>query len=185
MMKILATRMANHPLYSTLSLFPAYYHYFHSLLTTPTNAPPSKTLSPKSRKKIPNWARTRLQRYSLKVIPIRQLTGWVQRLLMFMNLPLITSSLMNPLVQTSSHSPKNSDKDMHASRTYDNSRIKLGSESLPLCLLDFRHNNNPTAPQTKNRVILNHHHSLVRIKTNDYNVARKQKDNNKKNTVNE
>ena len=102
-----------------------------------------------------------------------------------MNLPLITSSLMNPLVQTSSHSPKNSDKDMHASRTYDNSRIKLGSESLPLCLLDLKHNNNPTAPQTKNRVILNHHHSLVRIKTNDYNVARKQKDNNKKNTVNE
>ena len=50
-----------------------------------------------------------------------RLTDWPQRLLIFMNLPLITSSLMNPLVQTSNHSPKNSDRDMHASRTYGNS----------------------------------------------------------------
>ena len=57
--------------------------------------------------------------------------------------------LMNPLVQTSNHSPKNSDRDMHASRTYCNSPIKLGSESLPLCFMDLRHNNNTKAPQNK------------------------------------
>ena len=148
MMKILAIRMANHPLYPTLSLFSAYYHYFHSLLTTPTNAPLSKTLSPKSRKKIPNWARTRLQRYSLKVIPIRQLTGWLQRLLMFMNLPLITSSLMNPLVQTSIH-PKILTKTCMQVELMTIPPSKLGRESLPLCLLDLRHNNNPKAPQNQ------------------------------------
>ena len=55
---------------------------------------------------------------------------------------------MNPLVQTSKHSPKNSsDRDMHASRTYGNS--PLGSESFPLCFLDLRHNNNPKAPQNE------------------------------------
>ena len=56
---------------------------------------------------------------------------------------------MNALVQTSNHSPKYSDRNMHASRTYGNSPIKLGSESLPLCLLDLRHNNNPKAPQNQ------------------------------------
>ena len=35
-----------------------------------------------------------------------RLTDWPQRLLIFMNLPLITSSLMNPLVHLSNHSPK-------------------------------------------------------------------------------
>ena len=28
-------------------------------------------------------------------------------------------------------------------------RIKLGSELLPLCFLDLRHNNNPKAPQNE------------------------------------
>ena len=90
---------------------------------------------------------------------------------------------MNPLVQTSKHSPKNSsDRDMHASRTYGNS--PLGSESFPLCFLDLRHNNNPKAPQKKrkNRKILNHNHSIGKTKTYCYNVTKKQKDNNKKNT---
>ena len=36
------------------------------------------------------------------------------------NLPLITSSSMNPLVQASNHSPQNSDRDVHAIRTYGN-----------------------------------------------------------------
>ena len=53
---------------------------------------------------------------------------------------------MKPLVQTSNHSPKNSDRDMHASRIYGKS-VKLGSQSLPFCFLDLRHNNNPKAPQ--------------------------------------
>ena len=73
---------------------------------------------------------------------------------------------MNPLVQTSKHSPKNSDRDMHASRTYGNS--PLGSESFPLCFLDLRHNNNPKAPhkknKKKNRKILNHNHSIGKTK---------------------
>ena len=34
----------------------------------------------------------------------------------------------------------------------------------------------------KNRKILNRHHSIGRTKTYDYNVTRKQKDINKKNT---
>ena len=63
---------------------------------------------------------------------------------------------MKPLVQTSNHSPKNSDRDIHASRTYGNS--PLGSESFPLCFLDLKHNNNTKAPQNKNRKILNHNH---------------------------
>ena len=57
---------------------------------------------------------------------------------------------MNPLIQTSNHSPKNSDRDMHASRTYGNSPSNLGSESLTFCFLDFiRHNNNPKTPQNE------------------------------------
>ena len=74
---------------------------------------------------------------------------------------------------------------MHASRTYGNS--PLGSESFPLCLLDLRHNNNPKTPQKKkkkNRKILNHNHSIGKTKTYGYNVTKKQKDNNKKNTGN-
>ena len=42
-------------------------------------------------------------------------------LLIFMNLSSITSSFINPLVQTSNHSLKNFDRDMHASRAYGNS----------------------------------------------------------------
>ena len=57
---------------------------------------------------------------------------------------------MNPLVQTSNHLTKNSDKDMHASRTYgDSPSIKLGSESLPCCFLDLRHKKKPKAPQNE------------------------------------
>ena len=56
---------------------------------------------------------------------------------------------MDHLVQTSNHSPKNSDKDMHASRTYGNFPLKLVSESLLLCFLDLRHNNNPKTPQNE------------------------------------
>ena len=37
----------------------------------------------------------------------------------------------------------------------------------------------------KNRKILNHHHSLGKKETYDYNVTKKQKDNNKNNTDNE
>ena len=36
--------------------------------------------------------------------------------------------------------------------------------------------------KTKNRKILNYNHSIGRTKTYDYNVTRKQKDINKKNT---
>ena len=43
MMKILAIRMANHPLYLNLPLILSVYHYyFHSLLPTLINAPPPK-----------------------------------------------------------------------------------------------------------------------------------------------
>ena len=91
---------------------------------------------------------------------------------------------MNPLVQTSNHSPKNSDKDIHASRTYGNPPIKLGSESLPLCFLDLRNNSNPKARQNKKQKSIKPS-SIGRTKTYDYHVTRKQKDNNKKNTSNE
>ena len=37
--------------------------------------------------------------------------------------------------------------------------------------------------KTKNRKILNHHHSIGRTKRYDYNATRKQKDNNKKNKI--
>ena len=61
-----------------------------------------------------------------------------------MNLPLIASSSMNPLIQTSNHSPKNSDRDVHQVGLI---LIKLGSESLPFCFLELRPDNNPKAPQ--------------------------------------
>ena len=85
-----------------------YYHYFHSLLPTPINASPTKHL----RKRIPNWTWT-----WIKAVQLDSLTNMLIDWLVFTNCLLITSSLMNPLVQTSNHSPKNSDRDMHASRT--------------------------------------------------------------------
>ena len=51
---------------------------------------------------------------------------------------------MNPLVQTSSHSPKHYGRDMQVGLM--EILLKLGSESLPLCFLDLRYNNNPKAP---------------------------------------
>ena len=98
-----------------------------------------------------------------------------------MNLPLITSSLMNPLVQISNHLPKNSDRDMHASRTSDNSP---SSKSIPLCFLDLWHNN-PKAPENEKQKNIKPSYLIGRTKTYDYNVIRKEKDNNKKNTGNE
>ena len=57
---------------------------------------------------------------------------------------------MNSLIQTSNHSPKKSDRDMHASWTYDNSPSNLGSKSLTFRFLDFiRDNNNPEASQNE------------------------------------
>ena len=52
------------------------------------------------------------KRCSLTVLPIRYSTGILNALLVLINLPLITLSLMNPLIQTSSHSPKNYGRDM-------------------------------------------------------------------------
>ena len=101
-----------------------------------------------------------------------------------MNLPLTTSPLMKPLVKTSNHSPKKSDRDMHASRTYGNSPSKKEVSHSP-CAFWIQDTTATLRPhKTKNRKILNHHHSIDRTKTYDYNVTRKQKDNNKKNTGN-
>ena len=63
--------------------------------------------------------------------------------------------------------------------------MQVGSESLPICFLDLTDSNNPKAPKTKNRKMIDHHHSIDRTKTFDYNVTRKQNDNNKNNTSNE
>ena len=46
---------------------------------------------------------------------------------------------MNHLVQTSSNSPKNYGRDIKVRL------MAIPYESLPLCFLDLRHNNNPTA----------------------------------------
>ena len=71
------------------------------------------------------------------------------------NIGINLPSLVNPLVQTSSHSPKNYGRDMQVELT-SILPIKLGSESLTLCFLDLRHNNNPKSPHNKNRKTLNH-----------------------------
>ena len=87
----------------------------------PMHHPPIRYQQSKERESPPGLERGWLQQYSLTVLLIHQSIRCIKRLLILLNLPLITSSLMNPLVQTSNHSPKNSGRDMHASRTYGKS----------------------------------------------------------------
>ena len=96
MMKIFVIIMAKiiHP---TLSPISVYYHYFHCLLTAHTNAPSQERQSPVG-----------LECGSKQC----SLTNILLILLVFINLPLTTLSLMNPLAQTSSHSYKSYDKDV-------------------------------------------------------------------------
>ena len=59
--------------------------------------------------------------------------------------------------------------------------MKLGSESLPLCFLDLRHNNNPKASHNEKQKNIKPS-SLDRLdkaKTYDYNVTGKQKETTK------
>ena len=110
----------------------------------------------------------------MQIIPVQcdslidMLISWLflEIIDIFFNLPLITSSLMNLLVQTSNHSPKNSDRDMLASRTYGNSH-QTRKWVTPLVLFGFKTQQQPWSPmhKTKNRKILNHHHSTGRTKT--------------------
>ena len=112
MMKILATRMAKQTIDSIISpILSLFYHYFHSLLMAPTKAPPPNTAG----------AWTRIIQCMTTVLPLCYSSDCFKILYVFINLPLITSSLMNPLVQTFSHSPKNYGIDRYASRTYGNS----------------------------------------------------------------
>ena len=131
-MKILAIRMENHslclsPEWKTIhSAFPlslAYYLYFHSLLTAPTYEPPPKHCFHKQLRIAFLPGRERGS-YRCKVIvsPIRYSTGCMKLLLVFINVPLPTSSLVHILVQTSNHSPKNYGRNMHANRTSANSQ---------------------------------------------------------------
>ena len=103
-------------IHATLSPTSAYYHYFHSLLTAPANALPPKHCFPTLKKNNPQlglnadqssavWQSYRYTIYS---------TGVLKILSVLINFPLITLSLMNLLVQTSSHSPKNYGRDMQA-----------------------------------------------------------------------
>ena len=112
-MKILVIRMRNHPRYP----FP--YLSLLSLLSQPSNShcqcTASKTLFPNIKEK---QFLARLEcgskQCSLIVLPIHYSTGVLKILSVLINFPLITLSLMNLLVQTSSHSPKNYGRDMQA-----------------------------------------------------------------------
>ena len=108
-MKILAIRMTNHPLYPTLSPILSVLSLLPQPSANPYQCTASKALSLKLRKGILGGFERGSQRCSLTVLLTHYSTGCLQRLLIFMNLSLITSSLMNPFVQTSNHSPKNSD----------------------------------------------------------------------------
>ena len=55
----------------------------------------------------------------------------------------------------------------------------------PFLLFGFKTTLTLRPRKMKNKKILNHHHSIYRTKIYDYNVTKKQKDNNKKNTGNE
>ena len=100
-------------IHPTLSPISVYYPYFHSLLTAPTNALPPKQRSTNIKEKqFPAGLGRGSKWWSVTALPIRCSTGILMILLVFITLPLITLSLMNPLVQTSSHSPKHYGRDM-------------------------------------------------------------------------
>ena len=61
--------------------------------------------------------------------------------------------------------------------------MRVGSESLPLCFFDLRHNNNPKAPQNEKQKNIKPS-SLDRQDKDSYNVTRKQKDKNTSNKYN-
>ena len=100
-------------IHPTLSPISAYYHYFHSLLTAPTNPPPPRHCSANiEEKQAPAGVQRRLKWWSAAVLPIRYSIGILKLLLVLITLPLITLYSMNPLVQTYSYSPKNYGRDM-------------------------------------------------------------------------
>ena len=97
-------------------------------------------------------------------------TGRLKILLVFINLSLITSSLINLLAQTSSHSPKNYGRHMQIGLMLVPHQTK---KWVPLVLFLFKTQQQGTAQQKTE--ILNHH-LIGRAKTYDYNVTRKEKD---------
>ena len=74
---------------------------------------------------------------------------------------------MNPLVQTSNYSPKNSDRDMHVQVGLVVTPHQTRKWALPLCFLDLRHNNNPKAPQNKQKNYVIITNLIGRTKTYD------------------
>ena len=102
--EILATKMTN-----IHSIPSAYNHYFHRLLTAPANASPPKHCFANSNRENaeslpPAGLEWGLQQWNSEILTKLYATVL---LLVFINLPLITPSLMNPLVQTCSHSHRN------------------------------------------------------------------------------
>ena len=97
-----------------------YYYYFHSLLTAFANVAPPKHcfINTVPKESVPNYVSPigfdhAIQRWRLGTLPIRFSTGCLLKiLLIFINLPLITSSSTNSLVQSCSHSPKSYARDI-------------------------------------------------------------------------
>ena len=98
------------PKWQTIHSIPsAYSHYFHRLLTAPANASPPKHCFANSNRENaeslpPAGLKWGLQQWNSEILTKLYATVL---LLIFINLPLITPSLMIPLVQTCSHSHRN------------------------------------------------------------------------------
>ena len=98
------------PKWQTIHSIPsAYNHYFHRLLTAPANASPPKHCFANSNRENaeslpPAGLEWGLQQWNSEILTKLYATVL---LLVFINLPLITPSLVNPLVQTCSHSHRN------------------------------------------------------------------------------
>ena len=132
-------------IHPTLCPISVYYHYFQSLLTAPTNAPPPKHCWTNIKEKqSPTWLERGSKRWTVTVLPIRYSTGILITLLVFITLPSIALFLMNLLVQTSSHSPKHYGRDMQVRLMAIPHQVRTWVT--PLVLFRFKTQQQPQSP---------------------------------------
>ena len=144
----------------TFPLYLAYYHYVHSLLPTPINDRLQNTFT-KVKKENPQLG-SNADHNSTTVWQYYRYANWLVASRDYWYLCMChsyCSIILNPSVQ---------EKCMQVGLMVI--PIKLESESLPLCILDLRHNKSKAQQNKKNKKILNHDHLIGRTKIWDSSI---------------